>query len=298
MCTKEEVKIQHFAIAKKLDNVSDELFREIYDGNEEMNACKEALDLDGFTAKELRTAARERHFEVWTSMSYAGNGVHHFKTHTKSNRFVSDKTGLSGPEWVAALKLSFNYANLAGVPGSSQASSNLCRRCFREKETIAHVLGTCPFGLNRRSARHHAVKHAIAELLRSKGFYTVDEAPCIDELGSRRFFDILAFDGNSRRAYIIDPTVRYKTNADVDQAVREEKRQIYQGCIPDLKQKYTQFGEREYKVLGMWFGARGGVGESALELFENLDLPKDRISDITTRIISDSIRIIHQHIYA
>ena len=65
-----------------------------------------------------------------------------------------------------------------------------------------------------------------------------------------------------------------------DQAMHEEKRKIYQGRIPDLKQKYTEFVEREYEVLGIWFGARGGIGESVLELFETLDLLKDRIRDI------------------
>ena len=75
--------------------------------------------------------------------------------------FVSSKNGLF--EVTEAIKLSCNYANPDGVPGS-QVTNNRCRRCSGEKETIQHVLGACAFGLSRRTARH-AVKHEIAAML-------------------------------------------------------------------------------------------------------------------------------------
>ena len=84
------------------------------------------------------------------------------------------------------------------------------------------MLGSCPFGLNRRNARHHALKHRLAELLRQREFHTLDEAFCKDDTGANRFIDIIAFDTKSNRAFIIDPKVRLETNSDLDSAVREE----------------------------------------------------------------------------
>ena len=298
MCARDEVQIQHFAIARKLEQVDDDLFQEIFDADEEKRRCKEALGVEGEEPRRLREAVRDKAFEDWSAMDYAGVGAKHYKTYAKANHFICDKKGLTGSEWVAAIKMTNNYANLAGVPGNSQASSRRCRRCGYEFETLAHVLGACEFGLNRRNARHHKVKHAIADLIRSKGLRAVDEAPCRDAHGSMRRVDILAIDERCRKAYIVDPTVRFETNADVDKAVREEKQRIYESCIPDLKERYGHDGDYEYEVLGLWFGARGAVGQSVLDLFERFDLPKDRIAEIAVRVISDSVRIIHHHIYA
>ena len=99
------------------------------------------------------------------------------------------------------------------------------------------MLGACDFGLNRRNARHHKVKHALARLLSSKGLQVEDEVTCQDAHGSTRRIDILVIDDDGKRAYIVDPTVRFETNADVDKQVRDEKRAIYESCIPDLKSR-------------------------------------------------------------
>ena len=294
-----EVHLQHFSIATKLSAVDDDLFHEIYDCEAEMNECRDALQVEGHTAKQLRQAVREREFETWSKLVYAGVGVRHFRIYPKANRFVYNKNGLSGSEWVAANKLSCHYANLAGVPGAtSQTSNRFCRRCRSETETIAHVLGACEFGANRRDARHHTVKHSLAALLRDRGFHTVDEAPCNDTSGSNRRIDILAFDPRTNNAYIIDPTVRFETNEDIDEIVQREKSNIYEPCIPDLKRRYQQWGDREFEVIGVWIGARGAVGTSMVQLFDRFDLPKSRIPEIAEKVLSDSIRMIHNHIYA
>ena len=232
-------------------------------------------------------------------MDYAGVGVKHFKIHPRANRFACNKSGLSNSEWVAAIKMNFHYANLAGVPGATpQASSRFCRRCRNETETLAHVLGACNFGANRRNDRHHALKHKIAEILRERGFHTVDEAPCIDENGSNRRIDILVFDPKSNRAFIIDPTVRFETNREMDAEVQREKAQVYEQCIPDLKRRYSQWGERDFEVIGVWVGARGTIGTSVIRLFERFDLSKARIPELAECVLSSSIRMVHHHIYA
>ena len=66
-----------------------------------------------------------------------------------------------------------------------------------------------------------------------------------------RRIDILAIDQRLKRAYIVDPTVRFETNKNIDESVREEKRRIYKSCVPNLKRRcgHTDF---EYEVPGVW----------------------------------------------
>ena len=157
------------------------------------------------------------------------------------------------------ITIRFNYANLAGVPGTSKANRR-CRRCgTNETETPAHVLGKCPFGLNRRIALHHALKHRLADLLLEKGYFIVDEAQCEDEAGSTRYIDILAFDTKSNKAFLIDATIRFETSSDVDAEA---------------------------------------IGKSLIDLFYTFDLDTKIIPDLSLNTITASLRIIRHNIYA
>jgi hypothetical protein len=131
-----EVLFQHFSISSKLEKINDQMFHSIFNCNDELLNCKLTLGLDGDTAKDLRIAYRESEFEKWSKMNYAGVGAMNCKIYTKANRFVRGVGDLSGGEWVAALKLTFNYANLYGVPcvaGNTGigSTSHHCRRKIR-----------------------------------------------------------------------------------------------------------------------------------------------------------------------
>ena len=297
-----EVYLQHFSIAKKLSTLPDELFHSVFDCENEMNECRMALATEGQTAQQIRTALREKAFDEWAALDYQGIGVKHFKTYPKANRFMVDKSNLSGSEWVAAVKLNTNYANLNGVPGvNEQSQDRRCRRCPSEnqsREIPSHVLGFCRFGLNRRNNRHHNIKHWIARLLKEKGFRCYDEVKCIDGQGSNRSVDILAFEPNTNKAFIIDPTIRYESNVDMDLVVQQEKQAIYGTCSTDLNNKYSQYGDREYEVIGLWLGARGSIGTGVTDFFDRFHLDKGLLPEITEAILVDSIHMIHHHIYA
>ena len=76
-----------------------------------------------------------------------------------------------GSEWIAAVKLIINYANLAGVREAKSKNpwNHLCRHCGCERETPSHFLGACDFGKKQRIARRHRVKHRLNSLLTSNG---------------------------------------------------------------------------------------------------------------------------------
>ncbi|CAN0600844.1 unnamed protein product, partial [Ectocarpus sp. 12 AP-2014] len=149
-----------------------------------------------------------------------------------------------------------------------------------------------------RISRHHHVKHRLASLMEKKGFVCVDEAYCADSDSRNRFIDILAFDSKSDKAYLIDPTVRYESNRDVAKEVRREKAAIYEKCIADIEAKYeSQFGKRQYEVIGLWFGARGTVSQQLVDFFERFELDKETLVEMAEAVISMSVQMVHHHIY-
>ena len=209
-----------------------------------------------------------------------------------------NKNLLSSSEWVSAIKLNSNYTKLNGVPGVG-SSSNLCRKCGRESETIPHVIGSCSHNNLLITSRHHGTKNDLTGLLRDKSFTCFEEVYAIDSEGRSRFSDIIAFQPNSKNAFIIDPTIRYESNdANQDQSIQEEKESIYSKCIPFYKEKYTEaFGERDWKVRGLWFGSRGTFGKSVLDFFREVKIDNSNLKRLSETILSKTIHIINNHIY-
>ena len=133
-----------------------------------------------------------------------------------------------------------NYANHRGVPGNDRGlnGTTLCRRCAREIETPSHVLWSCPFKSLFINQSHHRIKHVITNLLQLINFDCFEEVHAIDETGASRFADIVSFMKGCKKAYILDPTIRYEKNEDQARLVDKEKRNIYEPCMLFFKEKY------------------------------------------------------------
>ena len=159
------------------------------------------------------------------------------------------------------------------------------------------VLGACDFSHERRTERHHVVKRRLQALLQAQGLVCIDEATCVDKDGSSRRVDILAFDPKSDRAYIIDPTIRFETNEDLDDVVKKEKERIYRGCIRDLSKRYQQYGKCYFEVIGLWWGARGTISKGVDAFFGRFNLDKKALPDIAELVLVASLRMLHHHIY-
>ena len=179
------------------------------------------------------------------------------------------------------------------VPGRSQGD-NLCRRCHREFETLAHVLGACPFGELLRNSRHHAARSAIANALREQGYEAYEEVHGLARDGSHRRIDIIAFKPRCSQGYIIDPTIRFESQENQPEEVDAEKRGIYEETVDFYKEKYNlEF----IQVIGLLIGARGTIPKFFVDFCTTFGLTKEFIFKIAISTLKSSIFIYRNHAF-
>lgn len=82
------------------------------------------------------------------------------------------------------------------------------------------------------------------------------------------------------------------------QQVQEEKQQIYKSCYESLAQKHPMIRDRECEVIGLWMGARGTVSTEMVNFFDKFKLDKKELPKMAEKVLIDSVRMIHYHIYA
>ena len=136
------------------------------------------------------------------------------------------------------------------------------------------------------------------DLLREKNIACHIEVACTDEVGSNRRVNILAYDPRSKSTYIIDPTIRFETNEDVDRMVQAEKEAIYSGCSDDLKRSFPQYPIENIEIYGLWFLARGTISPQIVSFFNRFGLDESHLVGMAESVVIDSIKMIHHHIYA
>lgn len=126
---------------------------------------------------------------------------------------------------------------------------------MKNNETPSFVSRTCSYTNLRRISKHDAIKHKLTTFLRQRSFECRhEEVYCIgqDEVESTAdnittarnwFLNILAFESNFDKAYIIDFTFRFESNREIDREVQAEKARIHQ------KTGHTF----TFEVIGLWF---------------------------------------------
>ena len=267
--------------------------------------CIRQLELTGTTApikdprtgildsRKIRKILREREFDSWTQLPQKGLGIELFKEYTPANSWIRHRNGLTSSEWREAIKMTAHVSAVRSLPGRTQ-DNTLCRRCHRETETLAHVLGFCPFGELLRNSRHHGIRSTIAEELRSQNFRVYEEVHCLATGESTRRIDMLAIPPNSNVGYILDPTVRFEKFKDQPEAVNEEKKKIYLPTVPFFKNKY---GLEDIEVTGLMVGARGTIPHHFVTIWTKFGLQKEKIKDIAIAALRGSIALLRHHLY-
>ncbi|KAJ4441109.1 hypothetical protein ANN_10959 [Periplaneta americana] len=272
--------------------------------HEESIRCAQSLNIvpeDGLfhknehflNATKIRNLLRNREFDIWCCHSQKGKGVVLFKQYPSANKWICKHEGLSNSEWRDGIKMVGNVAAVHAVPGRSQ--DNRCRHCHNEVETLAHVLGSCPHCEGLQNARHHQVRSIIATALKDADYNTFEEEHGLSDTGSTRHIDIIAFKESTRSGFIIDPTVRFKTNEEQPAEVDKEKKNIYNPTIPYYLQKCQL---EELEVIGLLVGARGTAILFMKDAFKRLGIPTSIIPSVTLAALKESIALLKHHLYS
>ena len=148
-----------------------------------------------------------------------------------------------------------------------------------------------------RNVRHHKVRAMIADAFRNLKWETYEEISCrpISEVGSTRRVDLIAIQPERKFAMIIDPTIRMESTSGQAADVDNEKKQIYEPCIPDLSKKCNI---SNWKVVGLLIGARAAVHNFCMIFLLNIKLPLSLLKSICTSVLKDSIHILRNHLYS
>ncbi|KAJ4428814.1 hypothetical protein ANN_25807 [Periplaneta americana] len=159
--------------------------------------------------KSLQLTELSDELEAWAKLPQKGLGVELYSEFTPANSWIRHREGLTSSEWREAIKMTAHVSSVRSLPGRTR-DNILCRRCHREPETLAHVLGSCPHGEVLRNSRHHRIRSMIAEQFRSINFQVFEEVHGLADNGSTRRIDMIAIPPNNNNGYIIDPTVRFE----------------------------------------------------------------------------------------
>lgn len=248
---------------------------------------------DFLDSRKIRSKLRDIEFKKWCDLPQKGKGVILFEEHPPTNRWIIHHEGLSCSEWRDALKMVGNVAAVRAIPGRS-LNNTRCRHCPNEKETLAHVLGSCPHGDTLRNSRHHKIRAAIAQALRNTGLTVFEEIHGISTTGSTRRIDIIAFKDQTT-GYIIDPTVRLEYCKSQPDDVNEEKNLIYRPTIPYYSSVYKL---KNIEIIGLLVGARGTITKNFVQFTKTFNLNPALLKTVSITAVKYSIYILRNHIYA
>ena len=123
-----------------------------------------------------------------------------------------------------------------------------------------------------------------------------EEIHVISEDDSHRRVDIVAIDRGARKGLVLGPTVRFERDVHQAAQVNQEKKAIYEPCLPYLADKF-QIPLSNWTVIGLLFGARGSASKFTVGTLKSLKMTVFEIDQIVLQILKDSLQILRYHLY-
>ena len=88
---------------------------------------------------------------------------------------------------------------------------------------------------------------------------------------SSRSGGIIRIQWHDNKGFILDPTVRFEQDTTQALKVDQEKKLIYEPCIPYLSTKY-QIPSNRWTVIVLLFGSRGAIPSFTWNILEQLKI--------------------------
>ncbi|KAJ4441889.1 hypothetical protein ANN_11749 [Periplaneta americana] len=136
------------------------------------------------------------------------------------------------------------FCAVRSLSGRSQEGTP-CRHCRREHETLAHVLGFCPYEEVLRNSRHHIIRGIRAMWDCGSGLATD---------GSSRRIDIIAFRPSEKHGSLLDPTVRFESHEGQPEEVDSDKSSLSgeASCKADLNNFKEKLFRGRVSIRDLW----------------------------------------------
>lgn len=205
------------------------------------------------TGQGERALAKNAWLQRWARLRSQGQGVATWGPYPASNKWIR-KHQFSDREKTQLLRLRTNTVPTREYQRRSKqpCPSVLCRRCYRQTETLGHITGHCPFLRDMRLVRHNKICAIVKEKVIHAGWF-VETEPHFVVAGGELIPDLLCVrDGT---AVVLDPTVVWESSS---QALREactRKEMKYGVLVPFVRARYDV---DTVHVAGLAVGARGG----------------------------------------
>ena len=241
---------------------------------------------------------RGAEFVRWTQLGPQGFGVSFYRDSKASHAVLRNPVGRGAPlserERIALLQMRCNTypvkeALARARPGTGYESS--CRRggdCRGVKETLWHVLCSCPYTKGGRIARHDRVVDLVARESSLKG-WAVQKEPCytISASGERLKPDLVLRRDEPKEILILDPSIVSEDRIDDTNRLKTRK---YQPLVRELETMHIGY---QVSAKGLALGVRGIIPlESERTLVYGLGLPKKILTKLSISIARGSINIL------
>lgn len=235
---------------------------------------------------------RQAEWEAWDKCTSV-QGLELFRRNSLSNQWLRGFSGMSGDEFINALKIRTNVFPVRMVTSRGAENRHTeCRRCGDPFETLSHVLGQCAEVKGARIERHHklckALIHKVGRI--DDSIRVVKETTFISDKGQRKRPDVVFIIGN--RGVIVDPTIRFEVGMSLSEAYRH-KCDWYKDIVGAVKK---DLGVTEVSVHGLVVGARGGWAPENELLFKELGIRGSKFAQSLVQLaLVESARLLKVH---
>ncbi|XP_023225569.1 uncharacterized protein LOC111626430 [Centruroides sculpturatus] len=204
-------------------------------------------------------------------------------SNTNSNHFLQDGNFTRFADWRFIHRARLSVVPLRGLRRFGNASQT-CRRCQRQRETLAHVINHCPPNFRLITKRHNAILDRLNNTFDHSGL-TVYVNQRIPDFPDNCRPDLVVLNQNPKTATIIDVATPFENGADAFVRAREDKVQKYE----DLAAHFRRRGYDTY-IDGFIVGALGGYDTANDAVLQRLGVRRNYAKLMRKLMVSDCIR--------
>ncbi|MCP3679146.1 MAG: reverse transcriptase family protein [Gammaproteobacteria bacterium] len=219
-----------------------------------------------------------------------GAGLSEAATSPVSSSWIQDGTGLlTGSRFIQALKVRGNliHTRLRSSRGRPAAPTRCDKGC-NQRESLGHILQSCPSVQPWRIKRHDDVLSLFIKILGKRGWRTCREPAIPTPAGIRRPDLIIWGHG---RSMVVDVQVVSDSGAVMLLTAHESKVAYYQ-TEPIDNWVLLKTGARP-SFSSLTFNWRGIMASASVRTLKDLGLTRQELKLLTVRSLEGSVNIVH-----